>query len=278
MSYHDQNNSRSQATLLSRALVKYRKERGLTLAQLAKAVKRGEGYLQNYETGSSRPSPQAMVALGEVFGVDLVAAFPFPGTSPKELKVPGNVSGRLRHLIDLTCGGVQLKFAAVTGLTGSAISAGVNDRSPLSAAQTELVYRTLPELSRDWLARGKGEPFAVKEAVDEPLLVLASAPRKVVKRPDPVPDNLWGPRVQTVKEFAVFDKCKLTGSLNLGDLRRMEPVVLVHMAQTLNWYASKGCGLTPGQVLELACFLRDFAQEAGKKADGGEKKGKVNPK
>lgn len=265
MAIYGKNNSSSPATPLSRALVKYRKERGLTLAQLAKAVKRDERYLKEYEAGSSRPSPQALVALGEVFSVDLAAAFPVPGTSPKELKVPGNVSGRLRHLVDLTCGGVQHKFAALVGLPGSAISTVVTGRSPLSAAQSELIYRTLPGLSRDWLARGQGEPFAAKEAADEPPLVLASAPRKVVKRPEPALHNRTGPRVREIKEFAVFDKCELTGHMTFGALSRMEPVVLEQMAQTLNWYAHQDCGLTPDQVLELANFLHEFAQAAGKK-------------
>lgn len=265
-SYDD--SSKSTATALSRALVNYRKAQGLTQAQLAKAVGRTENSLKSYELGQSRPSRELLDALSAMYGVDLKATFPVPGTSAKELAVPANSSGRLRHLIDLSCGGVGRNFAEITGLTKSDVSAALNGRQPLSPAKTELVFRTLPNLNRDWFAQGKGKPFGEQDGKDEAPLILAGRPRKVVSQKRAAPNNRTGPRVQSTMSFAVFDACELTGGFTGGELGRMEPAALGKMAQVLSYYGNQGCGLTPTQVLELANFLREFTQAAGERKTG----------
>ncbi len=79
--------------------------------------------------------------------------------SAKDLAQPANFHLRLQHLLTLTAGGQQRRFAQGVGIHQSSISPLVNRKQPLTPARAEQLLAGVPGLSRAWLLDGEGEAF-----------------------------------------------------------------------------------------------------------------------
>ena len=261
---YDEEKTRLPTTALSRALVKHRKRCKLTQEQVGQAIRREAAVVEEYETALARPTPFILAALGQLYGEDLVGAFPLPGTSPKELAVRSNLKGRLQHLVNVTTGGKKGEFAELAGLSATAVSTALSGRTPLTAASTELVLRALPQLSRNWLLKGKGEPFgpqsAAAAAEARPVVVAAPARTVVARKKEWGHPNQTGPNLREVKEVGVYDQCRLTGDFTFGELSEYPRSNVAKMAGVLRHFAQYGCGLTHEQLSELAEFLAEQAR------------------
>jgi transcriptional regulator with XRE-family HTH domain len=134
----------------------------LTQRELGAAIKLPFQSLTALLTGKKPPTHQILERLTEVLGGEnLVAKFPLlKQVDAKKMAQPKNVHLRLQYLVNELAGGKQGAFSLSVGWTKSAISPLINGKAPLTADKSEKLLKALPQVNREWLLTGSGQPFS----------------------------------------------------------------------------------------------------------------------